>query len=153
MSKPEFAKNIIDNSKGMPRPPGITKEEIKRREENVKFPIYVDDAVIPGSYYFMAAWWKQITGKGSPAEEHDHEFDEYLVFLGTDPDNPNDLCGEVELWIGGEKHTLTKSCAVFVPAGVKHAPIYFRRVDKPIWYLATGPTEKYKKELSVKEKK
>jgi hypothetical protein len=27
---------------------------------------------------------------------------------------------------------------------MKHAPIYFRRIDTPIWYLATGPTPMYK---------
>ncbi|MBP1624034.1 MAG: hypothetical protein H6Q07_2054 [Acidobacteria bacterium] len=151
MSESEYGKNIVDKSKGRTGPPGLTDEESRRLEEHVRFPIYVDDEVVPGSYYFMAAWWKKVTGKGSPAEEHDHPFDEYLVFLGTNPEDPDDLCGEVELWIGGEKHILTKSCAIFVPAGLKHAPIYFRRVDRPIWYLATGPTEKYKKKIIERE--
>jgi hypothetical protein len=39
---------------------------------------------------------------------------------------------------------ITKSCAVFIPAGVKHAPIYFRRIDTPIWYIATSPVKTYK---------
>jgi mannose-6-phosphate isomerase-like protein (cupin superfamily) len=151
MSNKKYAKNIIDRPKEGFGPPE-TPEEAKRREEHVKFPLYVDEEVVPGAYYFMAAWWKKITGKGSPAEEHDHAFDEYLVFLGTNPEDPNDLCGEVELWIGGEKHIITKSCAVFIPAGLKHAPIYFRKIERPIWYLATGPTEKYKKAILGKEK-
>jgi mannose-6-phosphate isomerase-like protein (cupin superfamily) len=151
MSEAKYAKNIIDKPKEGFGPPE-TPEEAKLREEHVKFPIYVDEEVIPGAYYFMAAWWKKITGKGSPAEEHDHEFDEYLVFLGTNPEDPNDLGGEVEVWIGGEKHMLAKSCAIFIPAGLKHAPIYFRKVERPIWYLATGPTDKYKKAIAGKGK-
>ncbi len=149
----KYGKNIIDRPKTMPGAPKVTDEESKRREEYVKFPIYVDDEVVPGSYYFMAAWWQKITGEGSPAEEHDHDFDEYLIFLGTNPKDPNDLGGEVELWIDGEKHMLTKSCAIFIPAGVKHAPIYFRKIVTPIWYLATGPTEAYKKAISGKAQK
>jgi hypothetical protein len=52
-----------------------------------------------------------------------------------------------------EEHMLTKSCAVIIPAGVKHAPIYFRKIITPIWYLATGPTEAYKKAISGKAQK
>ena len=88
MSNKKYAKNIIDRPKEGFGPPE-TPEEAKRREEHVKFPLYVDEEVVPGAYYFMAAWWKKITGKGSPAEEHDHAFDEYLVFLGTNPEDPD----------------------------------------------------------------
>jgi len=153
MAESKYGINIVDKSRGRTGPPGLPEEEHKKMEEHVRFPLYVDEDVVPGSYYFMAAWWKKVTGKGSPAEEHDHDFDEYLVFLGTNPEDPDDLGGEVELWIGGEQHMLTKSCAIFIPAGTKHAPIYFRRVDRPIWYLATGPTEKYKKQIAEREKK
>lgn len=152
MAGTKYGKHIIDRPKAGMGPPGLTDEEKKAREEYYTVPIYVDNEVVPGAFYFMAAWWKKITGKGSPAEEHDHEFDEYLIFLGTNPEDPNDLGGEVELWLGGEKHILTKSCAIFVPAGLKHAPIYFKRIDRPIWYLATGDIKMYKKEISGKEK-
>ncbi len=151
----KYGKNIVDHTVVRPAPakkaPEGAQAKAKSTEQNVEFPLYVDEQVVPGAYYFMAAWWKKITGKGSPAEEHDHNFDEYLIFLGTK--NANDLGGEVELWIGGEKHILTKNCAVFIPAGVKHAPIYFRRIDTPIWYLATGPTEIYKKAIAGQQKK
>jgi len=147
----KYGKNIVDKWK-----PGmgakLSPEEAKRQAESVEFPIYVDEEVVPGAYYFMAAWWKKITGKGSPAEEHQHNFDEYLIFLGTGPKGPSDLGGEVEVWIGGEKHIITKSCAIFLPAGTKHAPMYFRKITTPIWYLATGPTETYKKAIRGKAK-
>jgi mannose-6-phosphate isomerase-like protein (cupin superfamily) len=144
----KYGKYIVDKPKAVSGAPKLSPEQAKRQAESVVFPIYVDDEVVPGSYYFMAAWWKKITGKGSPAEEHTYTFDEYLIFLGTNPASPHDLGGEVELWIGGEKHMITKSCAIFIPAGVKHAPIYFRKITTPIWYLATGPTEQYKKAIA-----
>jgi len=153
MAETKYGKYIVTRPKQMPRPPGITDEEIKRREEFFKVPMYIDEEVVPGAYYLMGAYWSKVTGRGSPAEEHDHDFDEYLVFLGTNPDDPHDLGGEIEFWLGGEKHIITETCAVFIPAGVKHAPIYFRRIDRPIWYLATGPTNKYKKEISEETKK
>jgi mannose-6-phosphate isomerase-like protein (cupin superfamily) len=71
-------------------------------------------------------------------EPHTHDFDEYLVFLGTDPDDHFDLHGEVELWVGDEKRMLTRSCAVFVPAGVPHCPLVVHRVDRPFIFFTTG---------------
>jgi mannose-6-phosphate isomerase-like protein (cupin superfamily) len=153
MTETKYGKYIIDRPKDEIRPPGMTDEELEEMEKHVKFPIYVDEEVVPGAFYLMAAWWKKITGKGSPAEEHDHEFDEYLVFLGTNPEDPNDLGGEVELWLGGEKHMIYKSCAIFIPAGTRHAPIYFKKITTPICYLATGDTKMYKKEISKNVKK
>ena len=109
----------------------------------IKFPFYVDEEVVPGAYYLMAPSFMATTGRGAPDKEHSHDYDEYLIFLGTNQKDPKDLGGEVELWLGGEQHFITKSCAVFIPAGMKHAPIYFKRIDTPIWYLATAPTPKY----------
>ncbi len=74
---------------------------------------------------------------------HSHTFDEYLIFLGTDPNDQFELGGEVELWVGGEKHTFTRSCAVFIPGGLSHAPLYFRRVDRPFMFITTGTAAGY----------
>ena len=81
--------------------------------------------------------------KGSPPEHSHDDFDEIVMFFGTNPERPHDLCGEVEWWMGGEKYVLTESCMIFVPKGVRHCPLYFRRVDRPILNLSTGPSESY----------
>ena len=75
---------------------------------------------------------------------HRHDFDEYIIFLGTDPANPLDLGGEVEFWLGGEeKHILTKTCAIFIPKGMYHCPFKFTRVDRPFIFVTTGPSNTY----------
>jgi hypothetical protein len=68
------------------------------------------------------------------------------MFFGSDAKRPHDLCGEVELWMGGERYLLTESCMVFVPKGVKHCPMYFRRVDRPIIHLSTMPSQGYSRD-------
>jgi mannose-6-phosphate isomerase-like protein (cupin superfamily) len=141
---PKYDKYFITEPK-----PG---DDIHLDTDLVKFPIYVDSEVIEGAHYFMAASHLGTTGRGAPEIEHTHDYDEYLVFLGTDHQEPRNLGGEIEFWIDGEKHTITKSCAVFIPAGVKHAPIYFKRIDTPIWYIATSPTKKYKLSPEMIEK-
>jgi len=64
-----------------------------------------------------------------------HTSDEIFIFAGTDPDDITDLGGEVEFWLGAgeeaEKLTITKSSFVWVPAGLVHCPIVYRRVDRP----------------------
>jgi hypothetical protein len=85
----------------------------------------------------------QTGGLESGGKPQSHDWDEYLVFLGTNPEDPFDLGGEVEFWMEGEKHIITKTCAIFVPRGVYHCPFYIRRVDRPFVFITTGNTVKY----------
>jgi hypothetical protein len=104
------------------------------------------DDVLKGSFYLDVNW----IGAGSVSEEslstkpqiHD-DWDEYLIFIGSDPDNPKDLGAEVELWLGDEKHTITKTCVVFIPRGLQHTPILFKRVDRPLIWITVGPTPRH----------
>jgi hypothetical protein len=79
-------------------------------------------------------------------KSHSHSFDEYLMFLGTNPQDQFELGGEVEFWLGGEQHIITRTCAVFVPSGLSHYPLYFRRIDRPFMFITTGNTLGYKSE-------
>ena len=100
---------------------------------------------VKGAFYLECDLVTQKDTEGPKYKPHNHDFDEYLVFLGTNPADPSDLGGEVEIWLGDEeKHTLTKSCAVFVPRGVYHTPLIFKRVDRPIMMVRTGNTVKYR---------
>ena len=52
--------------------------------------------------------------------------------IGTDPEHPWDLGGEIEFVIGGEKHIIDRPCIVYVPKMMKHGQVWFRKVDRPI---------------------
>ena len=106
---------------------------------------FIDARFVPGAFYAESVWFNEAS-EGSPPEHSHDDFDEILMFWGTDPERPHDLCGEVELWIGGEKYTITESAMVFVPRGVKHCPMYFRRVDRPILHASTAPTRGYSRD-------
>jgi hypothetical protein len=104
--------------------------------------LWLDDDVIKGAFYVECVWyWKG--SEQSIVEAHTHPFDEVITFFGSNPEDPQDLCGEVELWLDGEKHILTKSSLIFVPKGLKHCPLIIRRVDRPIFHFTTGPGGKY----------
>jgi hypothetical protein len=67
------------------------------------------------------------------------------MFLGSDPDDPRNLGGEVEFWMEDDQYLLTKSCIIHVPAMVQHAPMIPKRVDdpkKPILFTGIVPTTK-----------
>lgn len=106
---------------------------------------FIDSRFVPGAFYAECVWFREAS-EGSPPEHSHDDWDELLMFFGTDPERPHDLCGEVELWIDGEKYTITESSMVFVPKGVRHCPMYFRRVDRPILHLTTGPGQSYSRD-------
>ena len=72
---------------------------------------------------------------------------EIIGFLGSNPDKPEDLNGEVEIWIDGEKNLITRSAMVFMPGGLKHSPLILRRVDRPIFHFTVVPGKQYIKEI------
>jgi hypothetical protein len=74
---------------------------------------------------------------------HTHKYPEVLMHLGTDPDSPLDLGAEVEFYLGPEmeKHTLTTSCAVYLPAEFVHGPWIIRRVDRPFIVVTVEQSE------------
>ncbi len=78
---------------------------------------------------------------------HSHEFDMYLVFCGSDPDNMGDLGAEIELSFGeeGEKHVITSPATVYIPKGLVHCPLNFKKVTKPVMFLHASIAPKYVK--------
>jgi mannose-6-phosphate isomerase-like protein (cupin superfamily) len=91
------------------------------------------------------------------ASRHRHPHDETFLFLGTDPHNPWDLGGEVEVWLGlgedEEMYRFTKSTMVYVPANTWHNPVWYRKVERPFievvvalsdsYYTEDGGTDRY----------
>jgi hypothetical protein len=45
-----------------------------------------------------------------------------------------------------EKHILTRTSLIFVPARMKHCPLILRRVDRPIFHFTTVPGGRYIKD-------
>ena len=79
----------------------------------------------------------------SVAEPHRHNYDEVLCMFGTNPEDPYDLGGEVEFWLEDEKNILTRSCIIFIPKGLQHCPLIYRRVDRPIFNFTTHHGKMY----------
>ncbi len=96
--------------------------------------IYMDERIVPGSFYVEAVWVVGSIPRSHP--EHTHEHDEIVGFIGSNMDDPNDLGGEIDFIIDGVKTTITKTCFIYVPAGVKHGGLCFRKINRPVFQIA-----------------
>ncbi len=107
--------------------------------------LYLDGNVAPGAFYIECAWVlpRPADARKPGTESHSHDYDEVIAFIGTDLEDPHSLGAEVELWLGDEKHIITRSSLVFIPAGLKHCPLTFLRVDRPVFHFTTGPGKMY----------
>ena len=124
MKEMKYAKYIITKSE-----PNIPELSFMRSRI-----LFSGDNILHGALCVNCAWY----WKGSEeivTKAHLHNCDEFIAFIGTNPSDPHDLGGEVEMWLSDEKYLLTKSCLVFAPKGLAHCPLIIRRADRPIFHF------------------
>jgi len=144
MAESKYQKYILTDLK-LPEEVQARDAEYSKRATRI---LWLEDFVIEGAPSIISSWyWKATEKEGTPS--HTHDFDEVVGFFGSDPQNPRDLCGEVEFWLEDEKYILKNSCLIFCPKGLRHCPLRVIRVDKPIFFLAVSLTGKYVKENIV----
>ena len=107
--------------------------------------LWMDENVVEGAFHMNTAWYMN---EATTLEDvpHVHDADEIIGFFGSDPSNPHELGGEIEMWIEDEKQVITKSALLFVPAGMKHCPLILKRVDRPIFHFTVVPHGQYIKD-------
>jgi hypothetical protein len=117
----------------------------KMPEDDDSVLLNLDDSVVKGAFLVQASWTlpSQMANE-PPVPPHKHDFNEVLAQVGTDLQNPHDLGAELEIWLGGEKHIITKSCIIFIPKGLEHGPIKYNRIDRPIFHFICGAGRRYK---------
>lgn len=103
----------------------------------LKLLLFLDGKRLPGAPYLEAVWF--CTTNDTGPEPHIHEdFDEFIGFMGTDPEHPDKLNAVVEFFIEDEKISVDKSCLVYIPRGLMHSPIYIPQMDRPILHFSGG---------------
>ena len=113
MAKLKYTKNIITKY--------LTDEELTSRgrtpnENNPDVPysegvLWLDDKIVKDAFYMEVC----LVGPGNKStgelvKPHVHEFNEIIGFVGTSVEDPQDLGGEVIIWLDDEKHILTQTC-------------------------------------------
>ncbi len=105
--------------------------------------LYLDTVRLPGAPYMETVWFKKENDTG-PAP-HVHDFPEFIAFIGTDPENPEELGAEIEFYMGEDQgyDSTTKSTIIFVPAGVLHGPIIVPKMSRPVIHFSGNTGEYY----------
>jgi hypothetical protein len=62
-----------------------------------------------------------------------------IVFSALNFADITDLCAEVELWIGGEKHIINKSFGAYIPPDVEQGPMLIRNITQQIIFMISYP--------------
>ena len=107
----------------------IPTMEVKGRQTAMTL---VSNKLMPGSNFYIETGW--VFGMPDPAthiHEHVHDYDEIVIHLGTDPKNQEELGGEIEFIVDGQPLTIDKTSAVYVPRGVKHGPLTWKKFTRP----------------------
>ena len=111
---------------------------------------YMSSQLMPGTNTYMEFGWIWEMPTPNPhILEHVHDYDEYLVHMGSDPIHPEELGAEIEFAIDGKTITISKTSALFIPKGVKHGPVVWKRVDRPHIQMAIFPTQGDMKKTGV----
>ena len=139
MAESKYGKYIITEYKPKIKPPWapvFTPDELTPL-------LFLDSSLIKGAFYVESNWTLPPFAKQVHGAAHQHDYDEVLAFFGSNPEDPHNLYAEAEVPLGDEVHIVTKSCLIFIPQGLKHGPINFKRIDRPIFHFACGTGKNY----------
>ena len=148
MAKTKYGKYITTNSERTGGHPEWASK-VPRDPTGGKIITWLDGDVIPGAFYYEAFMAIKPSLEGSfndPPHVHD-DWDEIIGIYGTNPADPHSLGGEVQLTLGDEVHSITKSSAIFVPRGLQHCPLVIKKVTTPILLVTTGGSKNYVQRL------
>jgi hypothetical protein len=107
----------------------VPKFEVKNR---IPAMTLMSGNLVPGTKMYVETGW--VLGMPDPNPhigEHAHDYDEIILHLGTDPSHPEDLGGEIEILMDGQPFTINSTSAIYVPKGVKHGPLTWKKFERP----------------------
>ena len=101
------------------------------------FVTFADDDIIDGCHYFSAMWMGASSTRTMGHGPHTHPVPEVLLAIGSDPENPEDLGAEFELFMGEEmeKHIVNKSTLIYIPENTVHCPFTIKKVTRPFLFM------------------
>ncbi|MFA5308548.1 MAG: hypothetical protein WC370_03560 [Dehalococcoidales bacterium] len=90
---------------------------------------YMSETQISGvKTYIEFGWIWKIT---DTIQEMKHDnFDEIVMHIGNDPDNPEDLGADMTFGLGGGEKRFNTNYAMFIPRGMAHGPLIWHEVRR-----------------------
>lgn len=109
----------------------VAREKVKGRQGPSM--TYMSNDLVPGcNVYLEFGWIWEMPEPNPHILEHSHDdYDEVVLHIGSDPNNPEDLGAEIEFYLGGQPLKVDRTSAIYVPKGIKHGPLIWKRVARP----------------------
>ena len=82
------------------------------------------------NYYIEFGWIYGIP-KPDISEMLHQKYEELVLHIGGDPQNPKELGADMQFGLGGEIHSFNSTFATFIPRGLRHGPLVWKEVRKP----------------------
>jgi hypothetical protein len=141
MAELKYAKCFITADKPKLKLPAY---RIPTDKKTTKRLAYIDQDTVAGAEFGAENMWLV---PGGPKEQkimapNTEPYVRFIGFYGYNYANIRDLCAEVEIHIGGEKHIVNKSFAAFIPAGLEVGPLIIRNITKPVFFMMAFPCGK-----------
>ncbi len=93
---------------------------------------YMSNALVPGSNtYVEVSWIYDVPTPNPYIFEHAHNYNEIVMHIGSDPNDPEALGGEMTIEVEGQPLSFDRTTALFLPAGTKHGPLTWQKVTRP----------------------
>ena len=104
----------------------------KHKGHQVPSMTYMSNALVPDSNtYVEVSWIYDVPTPNPYVFEHAHNYNEIVMHIGSDPENPEALGGEMTIEVEGQPLTFDRTTALFLPKGTKHGPLTWKKVTRP----------------------
>jgi hypothetical protein len=107
----------------------VPEGEVKGRRPAMTM---MSNNLVPGSNIYIETGW--VFGMPDPNPhifKHEHNYNEIVLHMGTDPENQDELGGEIEFMVAGKPLILNKTSVVYVPVDIDHGPLIWKKCEKP----------------------
>jgi hypothetical protein len=79
--------------------------------------------------------WEPITHPFTMVDHsHHHAYAQILCFVGANPNDLFDFDAEIELSLDHNPHIITETSFIYIPGGMSHCPLTYKRVGKPFLF-------------------
>lgn len=93
----------------------------------------MSNELVPGCNINIMFNWIREQPKPNPMHQamEAHDYDEIILNIGTDPQNPEYLGAEIEGYMGDERQINNTTSALYIPRGVKHGRVTWKSFQRP----------------------